>query len=122
MSSLQDQVQLMIDLVREELGRHAPPHPGVGNLTEYSLLSAKLGTLKRVMTLFEGERNRDREIWEHFLTILRARRVSYVDTEYGSGDHPYPEDVLGKLNNEFALYLKSHGIDISPLPEGDEED
>lgn len=119
-SVLVDQLQLMHRMLFEESQRLPPAVRGCVT-QEVLVCNAKIIQLNCILDLAKKydlylqeqehqRRNRDEEIWHHFLTLLDSRRDTYRDIEYSAEECPFPEEVLTSLEVDFRLYLKSHGL------------
>ena len=123
-TTVAEQVKLMIDMLRDEYDKYVPVDPrGMVN-TDRAVCGGKIQVLTRVHDLLvEGtqeERNRHKEIWTHFLTILDTRREEMKDVEYDYESMPFPEDTLTDLEKDYLLYLRSHGLDaLMPIGGGE---
>ena len=123
-TAVAEQVSLMIRMLKTEAGSYPPVSPPGTEYKEKKLAEGKIQVLSQVLEmLLEGsqeERNRHKEIWTHFLTILDTRREEMKDVEYDYESMPFPEDTLTDLEKDYLLYLRSHGLDaLMPIGGGE---
>ena len=123
-TTVAEQVSLMITMLSDEYKKYIPLDAGGHVNTDRKVCEGKLQVLRVVHDLLtEGsqeERNRHKEIWTHFLTILDTRREEMKDVEYDYESMPFPEDTLTDLEKDYLLYLRSHGLDaVMPIGGGE---